>query len=438
MFREYMLRQLVSENIEADELGQKFNDLRRSEQWKAASSFGLSVPGGILSRVPDNTLGPRLKIVGEIRFEQLLRIDGRFQGSLKGNGSIIIGPSGCVTADLIDLEHVYIEGRLTGNIVNANEVEVRGSAIVTGNIKCASLLLDPAVRISGSNVTICPEGPFPIMNAPNKLQQINSSMVPNFSPDPYRSDGYTRRGSSVPASLGHSQKSRRQSNYDETGFARNPPKSNTRISSNGSIRAESEYGRNSPVSSSSSSHIEWISEANSGSHNMSLENSRNVVQPSDSEFDSESTGDFNEWIQNSSVPVVTNSSRSSEGSNVHSRRTSESSSSLKGPYPVPRRNKYDESRPVNTFGTGQPLDGKPKYGELRNQSISKSDFGLSESHGKNRERPSIMERAMSSRLSKSANNRSSLLPSAKGSDGQSKYSNENINERTSSISRRGP
>ncbi|KAG5184616.1 hypothetical protein JKP88DRAFT_276976 [Tribonema minus] len=145
------------ETHELDALGQCLGDMRRNSRWRpSVPDMSTMNPPTILERDPENVLGPSLRVTGEIHFERLLRIDGSFKGVLKGSGSIIIGATGDVTADLVDLDEVYIEGSLTGDIVNASMVQVRGAAVVNGNIRCASLALDPGVHLSGGNVSISP------------------------------------------------------------------------------------------------------------------------------------------------------------------------------------------------------------------------------------------------------------------------------------------
>ncbi len=102
----------------------------------------------IVEEIPETTLGEGVSFKGELVFERLLRIDGSFEGSLISNGKIIVGPKGKVKAD-INLQEAIIEGQVEGNITVKEKVELRGGAIVYGDVKAKNLCVDEGVTIIG-------------------------------------------------------------------------------------------------------------------------------------------------------------------------------------------------------------------------------------------------------------------------------------------------
>ncbi|CAN0092653.1 unnamed protein product [Discosporangium mesarthrocarpum] len=103
----------------------------------------------ITMRVPENVIGETLTINGRVEFDNLLRIDGHFEGELVGTGSLIIGPTGEVMSDLAGLREVYVEGVLVGD-VQCEKMQIRVNGCVTGNVQCASLGMDQSVILRGS------------------------------------------------------------------------------------------------------------------------------------------------------------------------------------------------------------------------------------------------------------------------------------------------
>lgn len=97
---------------------------------------------------PETTLGEGVIFKGELAFERLLRIDGIFEGILVSNGKIIIGPTGSVKAD-IQLQEAIIEGNVEGNITVSGKVELRGGAVVKGDIHAGTLCVDEGVKLLG-------------------------------------------------------------------------------------------------------------------------------------------------------------------------------------------------------------------------------------------------------------------------------------------------
>lgn len=100
------------------------------------------------SETPETTLGEGVFFKGELTFERLLRIDGIFEGVLVSSGKIIIGPRGQVRAD-IKLQEAIIEGFVEGNICVTGKVELRGGAVVKGNITAKTLCIDEGVKLCG-------------------------------------------------------------------------------------------------------------------------------------------------------------------------------------------------------------------------------------------------------------------------------------------------
>jgi cytoskeletal protein CcmA (bactofilin family) len=97
---------------------------------------------------PETTLGEGVVFRGELSFERLLRIDGIFEGELISKGKVIVGPTGRVKANL-NLREAIIEGRVEGNISVEEKLELRGEAVVIGNIEAKLFSSDFGVTIKG-------------------------------------------------------------------------------------------------------------------------------------------------------------------------------------------------------------------------------------------------------------------------------------------------
>jgi cytoskeletal protein CcmA (bactofilin family) len=89
-----------------------------------------------------------VEIKGTLRFQRLLRIDGNFEGELLAEGKLIVGPTGCVKAN-IDLEEAFISGKVIGNITVKKRLVLRGKAEVTGDITAPLLSVDEGVSLIG-------------------------------------------------------------------------------------------------------------------------------------------------------------------------------------------------------------------------------------------------------------------------------------------------
>jgi cytoskeletal protein CcmA (bactofilin family) len=110
---------------------------------------------------PETTLGAGVSFRGQLSFERYLRIDGTFEGELLSQGKIVVGPTGKVKSNL-NLREAIIEGVVEGNITVQEKLELRGEAIVKGDIQAKSLCVDEGVTITGYVlVTPKPQQPPP-------------------------------------------------------------------------------------------------------------------------------------------------------------------------------------------------------------------------------------------------------------------------------------
>jgi cytoskeletal protein CcmA (bactofilin family) len=96
------------------------------------------------------TIGPSIAIRGDVTGDEDLLIEGRVEGKvlLKQNG-VTIGRNGRVKADVF-AKTVVVEGELEGDLNGQEEVVIRQSGKVRGNIQSPRVSLDSGCRFQGS------------------------------------------------------------------------------------------------------------------------------------------------------------------------------------------------------------------------------------------------------------------------------------------------
>jgi cytoskeletal protein CcmA (bactofilin family) len=85
---------------------------------------------------------------GELKFEETLRIDGKFEGSIRSGKSLIIGESAEVDAE-IEVESLYVGGRLRGNATVSVRTELSHSARVQADLTTAILVVEEGAIFEG-------------------------------------------------------------------------------------------------------------------------------------------------------------------------------------------------------------------------------------------------------------------------------------------------
>ena len=92
-------------------------------------------------------LGTEFK--GELNFEGVIRLDGRFSGQIRSGGTLIIGDTANVTAE-IDVDTVVVSGEIHGNIRARNRVQLHAPAKHFGNIVSPVVTIDEGVIFEGN------------------------------------------------------------------------------------------------------------------------------------------------------------------------------------------------------------------------------------------------------------------------------------------------
>ena len=97
-----------------------------------------------------NVLGSDVEIQGEVRFEGDLVIGGSVEGRIISEGSLTIGESAQITAE-ISCGSVTVQGRVDGNIIARDHVAICAQAEVNGDISASSLSMEAGAIFVGSS-----------------------------------------------------------------------------------------------------------------------------------------------------------------------------------------------------------------------------------------------------------------------------------------------
>ncbi|MCA1987703.1 MAG: polymer-forming cytoskeletal protein [Desulfarculus sp.] len=93
-------------------------------------------------------LGGESQILGELIFTGQARLDGRFQGNIRGDGTLFIGPNAKVEA-LVNAATVIISGELVGDVVVTKRLELKTPGRLKGNITAPLVVMDEGVVFEG-------------------------------------------------------------------------------------------------------------------------------------------------------------------------------------------------------------------------------------------------------------------------------------------------
>ncbi|HEY3973146.1 MAG TPA: polymer-forming cytoskeletal protein [Candidatus Sulfotelmatobacter sp.] len=94
-------------------------------------------------------IGKSVVIKGELSGSEDLYVDGQVEGSisLKGN-SLTVGPNGAIKAT-VEAKGVVVQGKLEGNVQASDRVDLRKSAVVTGDIATQRISIEEGAYLKG-------------------------------------------------------------------------------------------------------------------------------------------------------------------------------------------------------------------------------------------------------------------------------------------------
>jgi cytoskeletal protein CcmA (bactofilin family) len=96
------------------------------------------------------------KISGKLTFDGPTRIDGQIDGEITAKESLTIGETAVVTAQ-IKAASIIVAGKVSGDIIGSQRIEIRPSAKVIGNLTAPILVVHEGALFEG-HCSMQPEG----------------------------------------------------------------------------------------------------------------------------------------------------------------------------------------------------------------------------------------------------------------------------------------
>lgn len=96
-----------------------------------------------------NIIANGTSIVGNIKADGDVRIDGILEGNITSKSKIVVGPTGKITGEII-CKDIEIAGNINGKITVENLVSLKSTSIVKGEIKTTKLSIEPNSIFSGT------------------------------------------------------------------------------------------------------------------------------------------------------------------------------------------------------------------------------------------------------------------------------------------------
>ena len=92
--------------------------------------------------------GKTMKIIGDVKCDQELFVDGEMEGRLDLKNRLTIGPESKVNAN-IKAKEVIVFGSVRGNVEAEERIALRAGATIVGDIKTAGIIIEDGAYFKG-------------------------------------------------------------------------------------------------------------------------------------------------------------------------------------------------------------------------------------------------------------------------------------------------
>jgi len=97
-----------------------------------------------------NVLNSDVEIKGTLKFSGELTFDGKLDGDINSEGSLNLGDNAVVKGNL-NVHNVVVRGKINGNIVAKEKIEIKSKAELFGDVRTPKLVIEEGVTFVGKS-----------------------------------------------------------------------------------------------------------------------------------------------------------------------------------------------------------------------------------------------------------------------------------------------
>ena len=102
-----------------------------------------------------NVLSSDVEIVGTVKFEDDLIVDGKIEGEIQSTGNLTIGENAVIKAE-VETGTIMVYGKVHGNLTATDKIELKASSEVVGDIKAKVLMIEAGAIFVGKSTVGTP------------------------------------------------------------------------------------------------------------------------------------------------------------------------------------------------------------------------------------------------------------------------------------------
>ena len=95
-----------------------------------------------------NALNSDVELKGILKFSGELTFDGKLEGDINSDGSLLLGDNAVVKGN-IDVGSVVVRGKVNGNVVAKEKIDIKARTELFGDIRAPKLVIEEGVTFVG-------------------------------------------------------------------------------------------------------------------------------------------------------------------------------------------------------------------------------------------------------------------------------------------------
>jgi cytoskeletal protein CcmA (bactofilin family) len=117
-----------------------------------------------------NVLTSDVEIKGNLKFAGELTFEGKLEGEITSDGTLNLGESAVINGN-ISASSVIVRGKINGNVVAKEKIELKAKTELFGDIRASKLVMEEGVTFVGKTEV-----------NPNKVAPSSAPRPPSMSP----------------------------------------------------------------------------------------------------------------------------------------------------------------------------------------------------------------------------------------------------------------
>jgi cytoskeletal protein CcmA (bactofilin family) len=97
-----------------------------------------------------NTLNSDVEVKGMLKFSGELTFDGKLDGDISSEGTLNLGDNANIKGT-IDVGSVVLRGKITGNVIAKEKIDIKAKTELFGDIRAAKLVIEEGVTFVGKS-----------------------------------------------------------------------------------------------------------------------------------------------------------------------------------------------------------------------------------------------------------------------------------------------